>query len=110
MGVVGAVGSRVDEVVAESENQLRSFGYKKVEVIKVSDLFGSVATEPPWSTLATPLHLEERYKLLMDAGDALRERMDRKDATILLALDELRLRRASFNEMDEAELQKRSDG
>jgi len=79
-GVVAATGTHIDPFVAVFSALLRKYGYEPAAV-RLTDLLLDHAFEPGsihWNDEG------ERIQKLMDAGDLLREKLERGDAMALL--------------------------
>lgn len=96
-GLVGAVGTDMDGMVSALASALSSFDYRSEE-IHVSHLMHNIEARP-WSNLAAPnLWAEERYHRYMDAGTALREKLNRGDALVMLSVGKMRNLRMQANQ------------
>ncbi len=81
-GLVAATGTHIDPFADVLSALLRKYGYEPVS-IRLTDLVIEHAVEPgsiTWSNEG------ERIQKLMDAGDLLREKLDRGDAMALLGV------------------------
>lgn len=79
-GIVAATGTHLDSFVDVFSALLRKYGYEPAP-IRLTDLLIEHAIEPSSITWSDE---GERIQKLMDAGDLLREKLDRGDAMALL--------------------------
>lgn len=91
IGLVGAIGTDLERVEEGLQRSLRSVDYR-TEVLRLSRYFSDLGEafheEDPWRKIPDK-PLDERYKALMDAGDTLREHLQRGDAVALLGVARL---------------------
>jgi deoxycytidylate deaminase len=97
-GLAGAVGTDLDAVCESLATALAQVRYE-TEVIRLSELLNWV----DWSTVKDPPEIDDttidrHIATRMDAGDILRERLDRGDALALLAIQDVRWRRTDEDE------------
>jgi deoxycytidylate deaminase len=86
IGLVGAVGSNLSDVISVLTQELKIVGYNTY-TIKLSDLIRNIA---PHLKIKCPLkgaHNELRIEGLMDAGNELRRLSERSDALAILAIN-----------------------
>src|SRR5436853_143174 len=92
VGLVGAVGSNLNELSAVIAESLKRVRYDGVS-IGVTDLFPNFAAD--FSMRLRPEPLEARYFDKMDIGDELRRRLNHKESAILPVIDLIREARDS---------------
>jgi deoxycytidylate deaminase len=91
IGLVGPIGTDIGLVAGKLENELAHVGYKAVHV-HVSDAFHEIEGE--FELKERPI--EQRYISYMDAGNKLRERLDRQDALALFSVAAIRKKRVGL--------------
>ncbi len=82
IALVGAVGSDLDAVTQKISISLSRFGYTSHEV-RISSLFSAIDSSP------APKAEDERISQGMDAGTGFRERLNRGDALVSLAVQKI---------------------
>jgi deoxycytidylate deaminase len=84
-GLVGPIGTDLRLVAAALEKELSRVGYRSVHV-HVTDAFRQIEGEFDLADRPT----EKKYRSYMDAGNRLRERLDRQDALALFTVASVR--------------------
>jgi len=84
-GLVGPIGTDLRLVATALEQELSRVGYQSVHV-HVTDAFKQIEGEFELADRPT----EKRYRSYMDAGNRLRERLDRQDALALFTVASVR--------------------
>lgn len=92
IGLVGAVGIDLNAVVTELKYVLSKFAYRGHD-LHLTDQLGALDWEQP--LIEEPY--DERIWAYMSAGNALRDRWDRRDAFALLAVNEISLKRKELS-------------
>jgi cytidine deaminase len=83
-GLVCPIGADLDRVKRVVSQHLNRFGYQP-RVIKLTAEMRRLP-HPHWSSLKEDVFRDRRYELFMDAGDCLRDFMEREDAMAMLAV------------------------
>ncbi len=94
IGLVGALGTDLDQVSNTVETALQEIGYLTVS-IRLSQLLKDYPDPAPFQKPADNLPEEERLDALMTAGDTFRRAMQRGDAVALLSILKIREERSS---------------
>src|SRR5207249_3666431 len=87
-GLVGAVGTDLENVTRAIQNALRMVNYS-AKVVRISQLLTEVPNAP-WAKDLPQRPEDKRIQLHMDAGDELRRTLARTDALALLAIGAIR--------------------
>jgi len=96
VGLVGAVGTDLSVICSSLSKELKSVGYKP-EIIRLSDVlieFGQICDKLSNLKNIKNVPENERIERLMDAGDILRNTLNRGSAVSELALSAIKKRRS----------------
>lgn len=103
VGLVGALGTPLDDVCDGISQRLRDVGYE-TDVVRISATLTELAGLAELDALQENLAEKERLSRFMKAGTAVREKLGRGDVLAVLAIGQIReLRHACTNDRQQPE-------